>query len=98
MFSGRLRVLTVSIRSYVKVSTGQSPQLQCSLYMQIPLLAKIFLCLDYNATKIIECPPRNRCQYDEVMILYSVWFLNKGKKKLMKGDGIGKRVGMFGKF
>ena len=57
----------------IKLATVHNPQLQCSLYKQIPLLTQIFLCLDYNATNIIECPPSKRCQYDEVRIPYSLF-------------------------
>ena len=57
----------------IKLATVHNPQLQCSLYKQIPLLTQIFLCLDYNATNIIECPPSKRCQYDEVMIPYTLF-------------------------
>ena len=62
-----------SITDAIKTATGQSPQIQCNLYKEIPLLTQIFLCLDYNATKIIECPPSKRCQYEDLMIPYSLF-------------------------
>ncbi|XP_030954248.1 extracellular ribonuclease LE-like isoform X1 [Quercus lobata] len=62
-----------SITDAIKTATGHSPQIQCNLYKEIPLLTQIFLCLDYNATKIIECPPSKRCQYEDLMIPYSLF-------------------------
>ncbi|KAF5479166.1 hypothetical protein F2P56_000015 [Juglans regia] len=54
----------------IATATGHKPQIQCSLYKQVPLLSNVFLCFDYNATNIIDCPVKKRCRYDEIMIPY----------------------------
>ncbi|XP_059452631.1 extracellular ribonuclease LE-like [Corylus avellana] len=66
-----------SITDAIRTATGHNPQIQCDLYKKIPLLSHIFLCFDYNATNIIDCPVKERCHHDEIMIPFSTWFLKE---------------------
>lgn len=66
-----------SIADAIRASTGHNPQIECRLYKQIPLLSQIFLCFDYNATEIIDCPLKRRCKFGEVMIPFHLF--GKGK-------------------